>query len=170
MFPLFYFSRKKKLDGPYSQNQILEYILRGKIDLSRECQVASQKNKKNLKPPRPIYQIKEFQEFFPQKKDDKDTWVLLRKHNNNFIQSGPYLKKGLQVLLQRGLVSDQDFVWKEQFSSWKRLSVCQEFHTRMDATIEDLMDQFSEKCPEHFNSKVTYYKKPTYPSWSKWRK
>ena len=38
-------------------------------------------------------------------------------------------------------MSDQDFVWREGFSSWKRISLCSEFHTRLEGALEDFMDQ-----------------------------
>lgn len=164
---IFYFKKKKGAGGPCTRSQILQLIIHGKISIDRECCCTPEQQ-----PPkkfRPVYQMKEFYEFFPQKKDPL-SWILLKKYKQKFVQSGPYLKKGLQLLLKKGLISDQDFIWKEGFSSWERLSVCTEFHTRKDSFMEDLMDQLEEERPKNFSSRLVYYKHPVYPDWSKWRK
>ena len=164
---IFYFKKKKGVSEPCTQNQILQLIVHGKIYITHECCcVLDEKSSRKF---RPIYQMKEFYDFFPQKKDPL-SWTLLKRYKKTFVQSGPYLKTGLQILLKKGLISDQDFVWKEGFSSWERLSLCAEFHTRKDASIEDLMDQLDESCPQNFSPHIVYYKHPVYSDWSKWRK
>ena len=162
---IFYLKKNKSLKS-YDLNQILQLVLQGQIDIHQECQVYSKNSRSKGCP---IYQVKDFHHFFSIQKDI-ESWVLLKKYKKKFIQSGPYLKKGLQIMLKRGLISDQDFVWKKGFPSWERLSLCSDFHTRLDASLEDLMDQLAERYIPPAQPQTEYYKHPIYPDWSKWRR
>ena len=161
----FYLKKENSLKG-YTLYQILQFVLQGRISIHQEGQVYSENS---VSKGEPLYQIKEFRHFFPCQKD-RTSWILLKKYKKKFVQSGPYFKKGLQIMLKRGLISDQDFVWREGFPSWERLSLCSEFHTRLDASLEDLMDQLAERYIPPAQSQITYYKRPVYPDWSKWRR
>ena len=144
MKPVFYIKEKpgaiKNADAKrrgravsHSVSSLLCLVL--KKEISENTPIYSPKDKKWLS----ISKRKEFQIFFSGKKN----WTLLKKVNDKFVQSGPYSKKGIQKFLAEGIASDQDFAWKEGWDHWRRLSVCEDFHTRLDFTIEDSMDELS---------------------------
>ena len=119
---------ESSLMGPFNRKQILQFLFRSRVSADTELLKAGQWKKLS------VY----FDLFSPA---GSSGWTLLKKYKENFVQSGPYSQKGIQTLLKQGFLSDQDFVWREGFSSWKRISVCSDFHTRMEGALEDFMDQ-----------------------------
>ena len=144
--------------------QMMIFVLTGQIQLNENLY----KIKKNkLQKPSLLYKQSEFKNFFPKDSSEK-TWVLLKKNQKgHFIQSGPYLKKGLQILLRTGLVSDKDFVCTEGMEEWERFSICSDFHTRIDSTLEDWMDKLNNEENSHSLRPVIYTRSL---GWSQWRK
>ena len=120
---------------PYTASKILSLLLKNKVNA--QTLLYSPQDKKWTA----LSKRTEFQMFFPKKNDEQ--WMLLKKVNNEFLQSGPYSKKGIQKLLVEGCACDQDFAWKEGWTNWRRLSICKDFHTRLDFTIEDAMDELA---------------------------
>ena len=158
----FYLNKKGIDKGPYSVKQILNFVLKGQIQINENLyRIKKNKRQKSL----PIYQNPEFKKFFPISSLEKG-WFLLKKNQNDFIQSGPYLKKGLQILLKAGLVSDKDFVCTEGMNEWERLSLCSEFHTRIDSTLEDWMDKLNEEKSYPLSQVISIQAS----GWSQWRK
>ena len=138
-------SKNATLRGPFNQKKILQFLFRGWVFADTKLLKAG--TWKNLS---------EYFDLFSQ--DPSSSWTLLKKYKENFIQTGPYAQKALQTLLRKGFLSDQDFVWREGFSSWKRISLCSEFHTRVEGALEDFMDQeFLKTKPSQ--SQVLVYKR-----------
>ncbi|MDE0151229.1 MAG: DUF4339 domain-containing protein [Bdellovibrionales bacterium] len=128
-------SEETSLKGPFNQKRILQFLFRGWV--SADTKLLKSNTWKSLS---------EYFDLFSE--DVKSSWTLLKKYKGDFIQTGPYSQKGIQTLLKQGFLSDQDFVWREGFSSWKRISLCSEFHTRIEGALEDFMDQeFSKANP-----------------------
>lgn len=137
-------SKESSLRGPFNKKQILRFLFRNWVDKDTEL-LKSNKWKK----------LSEYFDLFS--KDIKFSWTLLKKYRNDFIQTGPYSREGIQTLLKKGFLSDQDFVWKEGMSSWKRISLCSDFHTRIEGALEDFMDQ--EFLNSQASPKVFVYKR-----------
>ena len=138
--------------------QILHLVLTGVADMEEPLCAGSSKKK-------PLSQQPEFQHFFSK----KNGFTLLKKYQRRFIQTGSYSKKGVQYFLDKGLISDQDFVWKEGFSSWLRLSICEEFHTNLSSSIEDLMDKLSldvQNIPPTEFKKVSLHQRSSRFKWN----
>ena len=126
-------SQKKEV---YSRKQIITELLGGALEAFSPARSFSE----NADSPwQALSSIKEFQFLFP-KKGEKP-WTLLKKIGGDFIKTSPWGREGIQTLLKLGLISDQDFIWKEGFSAWERISLCPHFKTRFDDTAEDLMDR-----------------------------
>ena len=161
MSPKFYLSRSRR-KGPYGLRQILTFVIRGQISIEQEL-YRLKKNK--LQKPVPLYKNLEFKKFFSHTSLEK-SWILLKKNQQSFVQSGPYRKQGIQTLLRVGLVSDTDFVYTEGMKEWERISICSEFYTPLSSTLEDWMDKIAqgESTP---TSEVIYTQSE---SWSQWRK
>ena len=121
-------SEGASLRGPFNKKQMLQFLFSNWV--SAETELLKSNTWKKLS---------EYFDLFST--DTKSSWTLLKKYKGDFIQTGPYSQQGIQTLLKQGFLSDQDFVWKEGFSSWKRISLCSEFHTRIEGTLEDFMDQ-----------------------------
>ncbi len=121
-------SEGSPLRGPFNKKQVLQFLFRNWVDANTEL-LKSNKWKK----------LSTYFGLFSE--DVKCSWTLLKRHKGDFVQTGPYSREGIQTLLRKGFLSDQDFVWKEGFSSWKRISLCSEFHTRIEGALEDFMDQ-----------------------------
>ena len=151
-----------------SKTQVLSFLVIKKVQAN--TLIMDQSNSKKT----PLHQHKSFQFLFPAG-EQNTSWTLLKKHEGTFVQTGTYSTKGLQYLLKEGIVSDQDFVWKSSFESWKRISVCSEFCTNPSASLEDLMDQMSVECKSDAMNptyEYTVYKRKPIPfhTWSKWSK
>ena len=121
-------SEGSSLKGPFNRKQILQLLFR-KCVTSETLLLKSNRWKK----------LSVYFDLFSE--GEKTSWTLLKKYKGNFIQTGSYSREGIQSLLKKGFLSDQDFVWREGFSSWKRISLCSEFHTRLEGALEDFMDQ-----------------------------
>ena len=116
------------LRGPFNKKQILQFLFRKQVTADTELLKSNKWRKLSI-----------YFDLFSE--DVKSSWTLLKKYKGDFVQTGPYSQKGIQSLLKKGFLSDQDFVWREGFSSWKRISLCSEFHTRVEGALEDFMDQ-----------------------------
>lgn len=155
MKKLFYL-KNSSFKGAYTFYQILKAIVTKQLSPFSLISFASTEKKW-----KPIYAKTPFQIFFS--KNNKEKWILLKKHKNQFLQSGNYSTQGLQILLSLGLISDQDFVWKKNFSSWKRISICHDFHTRPDGTFEDLMDRTAMNYKKFTKENVFLYEREKPP-------
>ncbi len=62
-----------------------------------------------------------------------------------FQQKGPYSTRQISFFLKEGLCSDRDFVWKEPFKEWKKISLIKEFFTHPGQTIKDILMQEDRK-------------------------
>jgi len=140
-------SEQSSLRGPFNRKQILQFLFRDWV--SAETDLLKSRTWKKLS---------EYFDLFSS--DVKSSWTLLKKYKGSFIQTGPYSQQGIQTLLKQGFLSDQDFVWKEGFSSWKRISLCSEFHTRIAGALEDFMDQEFLKSRPALNVLVYKRKSP----------
>lgn len=116
------------LMGPFNRKQILQFLFRNQVSADTQLLKAGQWKKLSV-----------YFDLFSESAGSG--WTLLKKYKEDFVRSGPYSQKGIQTLLKQGFLSDQDFVWREGFSSWKRISVCSDFHTRVEGALEDFMDQ-----------------------------
>ena len=145
----YYFKTNEKPQGPFDFITIIDHLLRGSIDTSTHISVEGESW-------RPLLEYQEFHFLFPQ--DQDIAWTLLKKYEDQFIQTQSYSQKGLQWLLDSKLISDQDFIWKEGDESWNRISLSPEFETSLDASLEDFMDKASVNTPE--SSEVFIYQRP----------
>ena len=154
------FKLNKKSQRSTDFFSLVRFLLTGLVNIS--TQVLSQNSPKRLW--KPLSKIKEFQFLFPQNQDV--SWTLLKKQKEDFIQTKPYSQQGLQWLLKEGLISDQDFIWKEGDDSWNRISLSSYFHTPVETAMEDLMDKISITKPSwkdsknSKDSKVFIYQRP----------
>ena len=75
--------------------------------------------------------------------NEEGEWVILKKQGKEhpFRQKGPYTKEQVCFFLQMGLCSSKDFIWKEGFKSWHRISLVPEFCTHPADTIRDILIQ-----------------------------
>ena len=119
-------SEGSSLRGPFNRKQILQFLFRNWVSADTKLLKSNKWEKLSV-----------YFDLF----SEVSSWTLLKKYKGDFVRTGPYSQKGIQTLLKQGFLSDQDFVWTEGFSSWKRISVCSEFHTRIEGTLEDFMDQ-----------------------------
>jgi len=82
--------------------------------------------------------------FFHSPGQDK-VWMLLKKIHIDkesktiFKQKGPYSTEQISLFLELGICSSKDFIWKEGFLEWRRLSLVPEFVTHPIDTIEDAL-------------------------------
>ena len=74
-------------------------------------------------------------------------WVILKKQveKNSFRQKGPYSEEQISFFLKIGLCSARDFIWKEGFEKWQRISLIPEFCTHPADTIRDILIQQGRK-------------------------
>ena len=136
----------KDLKGPFSKAQIFQLLFSDIID-KKSLLFRGEQSSLSIE--------EEFKFFF----DEKECWVLLKKIKNTFKKSSGYSTKGLQSLLKKGWVSDKDFVWKNGFKSWERISVRSEFHTPLESSVEDFLDRYFLGEKKTF-SPVSVYQRP----------
>lgn len=89
-----------------------------------------------------------FQKYLsPEKKETKSEFLKRKIKEKKYVfkQKGPYSTKQIAFFLKTGLCSDRDFIWREPFKNWKKISLVSEFSTHPAQTIKDILTQQNRK-------------------------
>ncbi len=89
-----------------------------------------------------------FQNYLPVKKKQpvpEFSNQIIKQKKYVFKQKGPYSTKQISFFLKMGICSDRDFIWREPFKKWKKISLVSEFSTNPAQTIKDILTQQHRK-------------------------
>ena len=117
-----------------TQKELMQWIFDEKLKPSAYIQRGHKDNWKK------ISDTNEWSFFY---NSENSKWIVLKKQSekNSFRQKGPYSTEQVCFFLRIGCCSAQDFIWREGFKKWNKISLVSEFCTHPADTIRDILIQ-----------------------------
>lgn len=144
-------------------------LMQGLFDGKLKPSVHIQKGLKGVW--RKLRKTPEWNLFYGPCKDPKN-WILLKRweEGRSFRQKGPYSTTQIQRFLEMGVCTGKDFIWRNGFKEWKRISLISEFLSHPANTIEDILDIQNRKYTKKQARIVRYFPSRTLLDWSELQK